>query len=336
MKSIHLAALTSVFALAPFALAQSQPTPEPSAAVSADVSDSSDSGSERFDLKLDRTPLPDLIDYLSEKTKKNIVLMVPPNTDAASIFIPPLKLKHVSLDQILELVTNIPGVQMSYDTSGEGESTIYILSVVECENPAAAAAPQWRGFQPPAMVRGQALSGALAGIQTNEPYLSVIPLERMLMGAYPSDRVKDEAQRQQLLADRTKQALTLIDQAFQMTPADQAKPEIKLHAETNTLLVKATPQQLQTINQVLAALEVPGQSDSRKDFERQLQDAAMQSDRTRAQMQEEVARRQKVMEEQAAQMAQERAELTKQREELRVEIERLKAQMAARDAQKPQ
>jgi chromosome segregation ATPase len=170
---------------------------------------------------------------------------------------------------------------------------------------------------------------------TNEPFLSVLPLERIFLGSSPAERVPDDAKRKEMLDERTQQANMLLDQAFEMTPEGQTKPEIKLHAETNTLLVKATPAQLQVINQVLGALEVPGPSDSRRELERRALDMERQMamerqrltvemDRQSAQMQQALDRAQKTQD-----------ELTARNRELTVQLEQLKAQLQAMKEQKP-
>lgn len=336
MKPIYLPALLAVMSMATYnaAFAQTSNKDEATSPMAQTLQNPS-----RIDLKIDGMALPDLIDYLGETTGKNIVLLVPPNIDATKIIVPALKLRHVSLEQILELLQQMPGTELSFDASGEGDSQIYSISVECVDEPPTPPQPPFAPGAPGAPFPTEPFGGiGFGGYPSGptEPFLSVLPLTRMILGNSPEERVPDEGKRKEMLDSRTKQALTLIDQAFQMTPQGEAKPEIKLHAETNTLLVKATPRQLQTINQVLSAMEVPGPSDSRKDFERKLQEVAMQGDRSRAQLQEEMSHKEKMMEEQFARIAQERAELAKQREELRVEIEQLKAQLAARDAQKPQ
>ncbi len=334
MKSLRLAVLASVLATTPLTLAQSQPAPVPVDAQGVPMKETRDADSDRIDLKVDRIPLSDLVDYLSEVTKKNIVLMAAPNLDAGSIVIPPLKLKHVSLEQVLDLVTNIPGVNMGYDTSGEGESTIYILRVEGVENnQEATPAPAPAGGQPYPPDFGSGYRGGAAP-ESTEPFLSVLPLERMLLGASPAERMPNEQERNALLAERTKQALTLIDQAFAMTPQGQPKPELKLHAETNTLLVRATSAQLQTINQVLSALEVPGPSDVKRDMDREKVEMAREFEIKGKQEHDDFVHELKMRDDQFQRSEMQRNALEKRMQELIQETEQLKAQLAEREAQK--
>lgn len=318
MRKIAVAALCAV--LSTTAVASAQNADPASAATVPGVE------LKRLDLQLDGLPLPEVINYLSETTGRNIVLMMPRTIEPGSIVVPTMKLKHVSLEQVLDLITQMPGVEMSYDVSGEGESAIYQIRVERIDYVDQPIAGDPMGAVPgaPVMVGGQPF-----GAMNAEPYLSVIPLERMLLGANPSERIPEEAKRAELLAARTKQALTLIDQAFAMNAGNEPKPEIKLHQDTNTLLVKASPMQLQTITQVLNALEVPGRSKEERDFDRLRQDMVRDFEAERRDQQNAMEHKLRMMEEQLVRSQQSRDDLEKRTQELIQQLEQIKAQLKA-------
>lgn len=277
---------------------------------------------QRFDLKVDGIPLSDLLNYLTDVTGENIVLLTPPNVDANQIQVPPLKLKRVSLEQVLELLTSIPDLHMEYEVSGD-ESRVISLRVFNgppTTAPGADAPGKWAAAFQPIPAGAQTPAGG-----TDQAVLSVLPLERLLFGANPMERVPDDAKRQELLDARTKQAFTLIEQAFAMDLHGQAMPEIKLHAETHTLLVKANQAQLFVVHEVLSALEVPGPSDAKKDFDRQLQDVLRESESQQRHLKDEMQQKLRMMEEQYLQMQRSRDELEKRANELTDELGQLRA-----------
>lgn len=328
MKVACLAVLVAACSMAPFASGQTQPSKDGATLALMDPS--------RMDLAIDSVPLPDLIDYLAETTGKNIVLLVPPSVDASSIIIPRLKLRHVSLEQVLDLVTGLPGAAMGYEISGEGESAIYQVRVDGIDAPVAPPAPMAPlvpgAPMPPTAPMDEMMGGGFGwNPPANEPFLSVIPLERVILGPSPAERVPEDVKRQALLASRTEQALTLIDQAFAMNPQGSAKPEIKLHPESNTLLVKATPQQLQTINQVLSALEVAGPSDLKREMERKAQDLLRDADSMRQRLQQELSSRLDAMKREFERSQESRFELEKRCQELMQQVEQLKAKLQAKE-----
>jgi hypothetical protein len=192
----------------------------------------------------------------------------------------------------------------------------------------------------------------IAGGAADVPVLTVLPLERLLLGENPAERVPDDAKRKELLDARTQQALTLIEQAFEMdAPAkaddkvhpalelvDQAlamgapaKPQIKLHPETHTLLVKANQSQLFVVHEVLAALEVPGPSDAKKEYERQLADAIRKTEVHFELAEKEMRTTVQRFEEKAARLERERDTLQQRSQELLQQLEQLKAETAARE-----
>lgn len=277
----------------------------------------------RLDLQLDGQPLPEVIEYLSETTGRNIVLLMPRTIEPNSIIVPKMKLKHVSLEQVLDLITQLPGVEMSYEISGDGESVIYQVRVERAEFVDQAINPE--AMPPEAVV----VPGHPFNAPASEPYLSVISLERVFLGANPQQRIPKQEDRKDFLAFRTNQALTLIDQAFAMNAQGAAKPEIKLHSETNTLLVKATPMQLQTINQVLTALETHAPSKEERDFERQRQELIRDFEAQRRNDQIAMERMMRMNEEQLARTQASRDELEKRLQGMIEHVEQLKAQLKA-------
>lgn len=315
MKKAALAALLA--ALSTVAVASAQHAEPTSAALTVPGAEL-----KRLDLQFDGLPLPEVINYLSETTGRNIVLLVPRSIDANAIIVPTMKLRHVSLEQVLELVTTMPGVEMNYDVSGEGESAVYQVRVERIDEIAV----------PPTDKPARGAEGRANA----EPYLTVVSLERELFGENPADRIPDDQKRAELLAVRTRQALALMDQAFAMNPQGETKPEIKLHPETNTLLVKATQAQVQTIVQVLGALEVPGPSKEDRDFDRQKRELIRDFEAQQRDQQNAMDHKSRMMEERIMRSQMERDVLEKRLQGMIEQVEQLKAQLKAATIINPQ
>jgi hypothetical protein len=278
------------------------------------------------DVQFDSIPLTDVIDYLRDTTNRNIVLMPAPGFRAENVPVS-MKLRNVSLAQILEVLKSLPTCRIEYTEVGEGESAITTILVSSPDNnPGMVPGGEGNPFAMP--------GGPMAAQQPNEQsFLSVLSLERMLLGDDPAMRVPDAAERAKLLDERTKQALSILDQSFAMLGEDGSKPEVKVHAETHTLLVKATAKQLGTIQQVLEALQVPESSEFKQEYTSRIRQAQQALEEQKRSMDGAL----RSAEDRAGQAAKLRDELEAKNHELIAQIEQLRAKLEALQAQqKPQ
>lgn len=193
-----------------------------------------------IDLQLDSVSLRDYVDYLSDVSNANIILMNGPDLDPARVKLPKLKLRQIRVEDAIALLQWVPGLYIEIDSDTSGKVPTFLIR---------AATPS-------------ALPGDEARVTTR-----VMPLERMLLGEDAIERIPDAAERTKLLEVKVPQTLQLIEEALMMQFPNGNVPELNLHQPTQTLLVKGNQEQYDVVNEVIHALSPPKPSDEKRAFE---------------------------------------------------------------------
>jgi type II secretory pathway component GspD/PulD (secretin) len=174
------------------------------------------------DLRFEAIPLPDVLEFLRDSTGQNIVLQAGAGIDPASIKLS-YRLKNVTLDAFLDLLTQRPDVAMNLQTVGDPGGPIYVLTI------------PGREVQAP---------GGLFGGRGNAEQTGVVSLEV----AY-ADRPPEQAAK---IADEVS---ALVNAAAQAGPANTPPPKVFVHPETKLVLFRGTPEQVELLKQMFQQLD---------------------------------------------------------------------------------
>jgi hypothetical protein len=120
----------------------------------------------------------------------------------------------------------------------------------------------------------------------------------------------NESERAKILADKVPQMLKLLEEALSIDgDATTDHALIKLHQATNTLIVRGTPDQLATVDQVMKALAPTVPSDEARTFAAQLQQVQMKEGSERALLMRELTATKEAQARSLGELAALRAEL---------------------------
>ena len=228
---IAIASLTALLAigvsasLAEPAQPAAAPTAEPSAVHTMPL----------IDLQMPEITVRDYVDYLANVSGGNFILLNDPHVDPAQVKVPALKLKQMSVESALKVLTALPGEHIEVEQSPGATIPSYLITMH--------AAPAAPGFVPDE-------------VPSTKIATRLFPLERLLVPAPAETSPADAAQHTKDLDTKVDQLLQLVDLTIATQDGNLPRPLVKLHAPTHTLLVKGTAPQIDAVEQAIKALTI--------------------------------------------------------------------------------
>jgi hypothetical protein len=282
------------------------------------------------ELSFQGTQLEDAIDFLQDSIPNFKAMVIRDSGVAAEVPTIRMKLKKVSLDQFLELLTTAyPGVEVS-PVSGAG-GTVYVIKVHLTDQ-------QWRNRHGLGGIDGLGGGGpGAAGVGggggggASQPDVGV---RVYALGQYINYVVAARAEVPKDKAAANKEALnqilSLIKAALaQVGDASAPQPVIQVHEETQTLIVKGNTEQHGVLEEALAQL-MPRQSDADRKRQDEPRSTDVSTQREKASQQDRLAEMEKMLQSARKQLE----ERDKMASSQAAEIEHLRVRLEAMERAK--
>ena len=223
MKSLHVLAVLWVMLLGSLALAE--PTTKPAL------------DKKLISVQFEQVPLSEILKFLGENSGVNIVLQSSPGVDTAAINVS-LNLKQVSIGQVLELITKLPGYEIRTedveDTDAEGGAGGNPIKVVTVSKPEGA---------------------------NEQPHTEIGTLIVNLSSSFDSKLSADEGKK------KMEQITALIDAGLNAAQMDLPAPKIYFHPETHILIVRGTMAQRNFLTDLTSQMQkAPNQTEVERKY----------------------------------------------------------------------
>ncbi|MFT3784667.1 MAG: hypothetical protein QM770_00685 [Tepidisphaeraceae bacterium] len=198
------------------------------------------------ELRFEDVALPDVINFLQEQSKQNIVLRGMPGIDLTAIRLS-YRLKNVSLSQVLHLIASTPGTNIQVE-----DGPISTVTVVAVEPPAPVGVPPGvpGGFGGPPMAAPVATTGTAS-----------------LLEVLSDSRLGEDAKAQTA-------AITALIDASIKTLGDDAgpPPSVYFHPQTGIVVYRGTPQQTMLLGELFNTLNTSAKQHASTTSKQEIED----------------------------------------------------------------